>query len=59
MFIPSRNLGDKHIIRGELTMKKKLLCIIFTAILSLSFITPAYADWDDDWKEDISYLLIL
>ena len=40
-------------------MKKKLLCIIFTAILSLSFITPAYADWDDDWEEDISYLLIL
>lgn len=27
---------------------KKILCIVLTAILSLSFITPAYADSDDD-----------
>ena len=31
---------------------KRLICFILTAVISLSFITPAYADWDGDWEHD-------
>lgn len=31
---------------------KKLIGFILTVVISLSFITPAYADWDGDWKKD-------
>lgn len=31
---------------------KRLICIILTAVISLSILTPAYADWDGDWKKN-------
>lgn len=45
----SYNIVEKRITKGEATMKK-ILCIILMAILSFSFVTPAFADRDDKGK---------
>ncbi|TAH73761.1 MAG: hypothetical protein EWM47_02550 [Anaerolineaceae bacterium] len=47
----SINMVEKQLRKGESTMKK-ILVIILTAVLSFSFITPAYADRDDKGKND-------
>lgn len=40
---------EKRLTKGESTMKK-ILCIILMAILTFSFVTPAFADRDDKGK---------